>query len=168
MNIALVLAAGSGTRMNADQPKQFIVVNGKPLFIYSVEKFQNNQNIDAIVIATNKENIAKVEDLIKGYSKVKLVIAGGETRQQSVYNGIQEIAKLITSEKDLILIHDSARPLVSDAIIDENIALGKRYGAVDTVVQASDTIINSKNKETINETLNRSALYQAQTPQTFE
>ncbi|MCQ2800505.1 MAG: 2-C-methyl-D-erythritol 4-phosphate cytidylyltransferase [Bacilli bacterium] len=168
MNIALVLAAGSGTRMNANQPKQFIVVNGKPLFIYSVEKFQNNQNVDAIVIATNKENITKVEELVKGYNKVKSVIAGGKTRQQSVYNGIQEIAKLITSEKDLILIHDSARPLVSDAIIDENIALGKRYGAVDTVVQASDTIINSKNKETINETLNRSELYQAQTPQTFE
>lgn len=168
MNIALVLAAGSGTRMNADQPKQFIVVKGKSLFIYSVEKFQNNQNVDAIVIATNKENITKVGELVKGYNKVKSVIAGGETRQQSVYNGIQEIAKIITSEKDLILIHDSARPLVSDAIIDENIALGKRYGAVDTVVQASDTIINSKNKETINETLNRSELYQAQTPQTFE
>lgn len=168
MNIALVLAAGSGTRMNNEQPKQFILVNGKPLFLYSVETFQNNENIDAIVIATNKEYIEQVEELAKGYSKVKSVIAGGETRQQSVYNGLKEIEKFIGNEKDLVLIHDSARPLVSERIINENVTLGKQFGAVDTVVQASDTIINSKDKETINEILNRSELYQTQTPQTFE
>lgn len=168
MNIALVLAAGSGTRMNNEQPKQFILVNGKPLFLYSVETFQNNENIDAIVIATNKEYIEQVKELAKGYSKVKSVIAGGETRQQSVYNGLKEIEKFIGNEKDLVLIHDSARPLVSERIINENVTLGKQFGAVDTVVQASDTIINSKDKETINEILNRSELYQTQTPQTFE
>lgn len=168
MNIALVLAAGSGTRMNNDQPKQFMMVNNKPLFLYSVEAFQNNEDIDAIVIATNKEYIEKVKELAKGYNKVKSVIAGGETRQQSVYNGLNEIEKFVNSKKDLVLIHDSARPLVSQRIIDENIALGKQFGAVDTVVQASDTIINSKDQETINEILNRSELYQTQTPQTFE
>lgn len=168
MNIALVLAAGSGTRMNNAQPKQFILVNSKPLFLYSVEAFQNNKDIDAIVIATSEEYI----DLVKGYtkdlSKVISVIKGGETRQQSVYNGLKEIEKNITNPKDLVLIHDSARPLVSQRIIDENIALGKEFGAVDTVIAASDTIINSKDKETINEILNRSELYQTQTPQTFE
>ena len=168
MNIALVLAAGSGTRMNNEQPKQFILVNGKPLFLYSVETFQNNENIDAIVIATNKEFIEQVKELAKGYNKVKSVIAGGETRQQSVYNGLKEIEKFIKDGKDLVLIHDSARPLVSERIINENVTLGKQFGAVDTVVQASDTIINSKDKETINEILNRSELYQTQTPQTFE
>ena len=168
MNIALVLAAGSGTRMNNDQPKQFIMVNNKPLFLYSVEAFQNNEEIDAIIIATNKEHIEKVKELAKDYNKVKSVIAGGETRQQSVYNGLNEIEKFVNNEKDLVLIHDSARPLVSQRIINENIALGKQFGAVDTVVQASDTIINSKDQETINEILNRSELYQTQTPQTFE
>ncbi len=168
MNIALVLAAGSGTRMNNNQPKQFMLVNNKPLFLYSVEAFQNNEDIDAIVIATNKEYIEKVKELAKGYNKVKSVIAGGETRQQSVYNGLNEIEKFVNNEKDLVLIHDSARPLVSQRIINENITLGKQFGAVDTVVQASDTIINSKDQETINEILNRSELYQTQTPQTFE
>ena len=168
MNIALVLAAGSGTRMNNDQPKQFMMVNNKPLFLYSVEAFQNNKDIDAIVIATNKEYIEQVKELASDYGKVKSVIAGGETRQQSVYNGLNEIEKFVKDEKDLVLIHDSARPLVSQRIIDENIALGKKFGAVDTVVQASDTIINSKDQETINEILNRSELYQTQTPQTFE
>lgn len=168
MNIALVLAAGSGTRMNNDQPKQFMMVNNKPLFLYSVEAFQNNKDIDVIVVATNKEYIGQVKELANGYSKVKSVIAGGETRQQSVYNGLNEIEKFVNNEKDLVLIHDSARPLVSQRIINENIALGKQFGAVDTVVQASDTIINSKDQETINEILNRSELYQTQTPQTFE
>ena len=168
MNIALVLAAGSGTRMNNAQPKQFMLVNNKPLFLFSVEAFQNNKNIDAIVIATNEEYVDLVRDYTKEMDKVISVIKGGETRQQSVYNGLKEIEKNIRNPKDLVLIHDSARPLVSQSIIDENISLGKQFGAVDTVVAASDTIINSKDNETINEILNRSELYQTQTPQTFE
>ena len=168
MNVALVLAAGSGTRMEINQPKQFVIVNGKPLFIYSVETFQNNKGIDAIIIATNKDCIKQVKDLVKGYNKVKSVVAGGETRQASVYNGLNEIERFIQNEKDLVLIHDSARPLVSQRIIDENVEKGKKYGAVDTVIQASDTIISSKDQETIDEILNRAELYQTQTPQTFE
>lgn len=168
MNIALVLAAGSGTRMNNSKPKQFLLVNDKPLFLFSVEAFQNNKRVDMVLIATNKECVEQVKELTKNYSKVKSVIAGGETRQGSVYNGLKEIEKYITSEKDLVLIHDSARPLVSQRIIDENIDLGLRYGAVDTVVPASDTIIKSNDEQTIGEILNRSELYQTQTPQTFE
>ena len=144
MNIALVLAAGSGTRMNNAQPKQFMLVNNKPLFLYSVEAFQSNKDIDAIVIATNEEYIELVKDYAKDLNKVISVIKGGETRQQSVYNGLKEIEKNIRNQKDLVLIHDSARPLVSQRIIDENISLGRQFGAVDTVVAASDTIINSK------------------------
>lgn len=168
MNIALVLAAGSGTRMKNNQPKQFLLVNEKPLFLYSVEAFQNNKRIDMVLIATNKECVEQVKDLTKNYSKVKAIIAGGETRQASVYNGLKEIEKYIASDKDLVLIHDSARPLVSQRIIDENIDLGLEYGAVDTVVPASDTIIKSNDEQTIGEILNRSELYQTQTPQTFE
>ena len=168
MNIALVLAAGSGTRMNNSKPKQFLLVNDKPLFLYSVEAFQNNKRIDMVLIATNKECVEQVKELSKKYIKVKAVIAGGKTRQGSVYNGLKEIEKYITSEKDLVLIHDSARPLVSQRIIDENIDLGLKYGAVDTVVPASDTIIKSNDEQTIGEILNRSELYQTQTPQTFE
>ena len=169
MNIALVLAAGSGVRMNNSQPKQFLLVNEKPLFVFSVEAFQKNENINAIIIATNKECVEQVKNWCNKYQldKVKAVIAGGETRQASVYNGLKEIEKFADC-KDLVLIHDSARPLVSQRIINDNIQLGQKYGAVDTVIQASDTIVNSKNEETINEILNRSELYQTQTPQTFE
>ena len=170
MNIALVLAAGSGTRMNNEQPKQFIVVKDKPLFIYSVEAFQKNKDIDAIVIATGAEYIDYVQNKCEQLlmSKVKSVIAGGDTRQESVYNGLKEIEKVINSRKDLVLIHDSARPLVSQRIIDENISIAKQYGAADTVIPVSDTIVKSEDKETLSEILNRSELYQTQTPQTFE
>ena len=167
MNIALILAAGSGTRMNSELPKQFVVVNNKPLFLYSVETFQNNPDIDMIVIATNEQYISRVKELTMDYSKVEAVIAGGETRQASVYNGLKQIEKLINSENDNILIHDSARPLVSDRIISENVRACIKFGAVDTVIQASDTIINSKDSETINEILDRKEIYQTQTPQSF-
>lgn len=167
MNIALILAAGSGTRMNNELPKQFVVINNKPLFLYSVETFQNNPDIDMIVIATNESFISHVKELTMEYSKVEAVIAGGETRQASVYNGLKQIEKLINSENDNILIHDSARPLVSDRIISENVRACIKFGAVDTVIQASDTIINSKDNETINEILDRKEIYQTQTPQSF-
>lgn len=170
MNIALVLAAGNGTRMNNELPKQFLMVNEKPLFVYSVQTFQNNPKVDAIVIATNANNIELVRDYCKqfGLDKVKSVIAGGETRQASVYNGLKEIEKFISSPNDIVLIHDSARPLVSDRIIKESVEACIEFGAVDTVIQASDTIVKSNDDQTIGEILNRQEIYQSQTPQTFE
>ena len=170
MNIALVLAAGSGTRMNNELPKQFLMVNEKPLFVYSVQTFQNNPNVDVIVIATNANNIELVKDYCKqfGLNKVKSVIAGGDTRQASVYSGLKEIEKFISDPKDIVLIHDSARPLVSDRIIKESVEACIEFGAVDTVIQASDTIVKSNDDQTIGEILNRQEIYQSQTPQTFE
>ena len=169
MNIALVLAAGTGERMNNNTPKQFMMVNDKPLFIYSVEAFQNNESVNAIVIATNEQYIEQVTQWCKKYNitKLKAVIKGGSTRQESVYNGLKEIEKIIESPKDVVLIHDSARPLVSQRIIEDNIKACAQFGAVDTVIKASDTIIRSNNEQTIGEILNRQELYQTQTPQTF-
>ena len=169
MNIALVLAAGTGERMNNNLPKQFMMVKDKPLFIYSVEAFQNNDDVHMIVIATNEAYIEKVNNLCKEYklSKVKAVIKGGSTRQESVYNGLKEIEKHISSKEDIVLIHDSARALVSQRIINDNIKVCAQFGAVDTVIKASDTIIRSNNEQTIGEILNRQELYQTQTPQTF-
>ena len=171
MNVALILAAGSGSRMeNLNEPKQFVMVNDKPLFIYSVESFQSNPNIDMIFIATNPSYIEQVEDWCKIYNltKVKSVFMGGSSRQGSVWNGLKKMHDYIKSPNDIVLIHDAARPLVSQRIINDNISLCKRYGAVDTVIQASDTIFKTKDDETIDEILNRDELYQSQTPQTFE
>ena len=166
MNIALILAAGSGTRMNNELPKQFVLVNNKPLFLYSVETFQNNPNIDAIIIATNETYLEETKAYVHSFNKVKTVIIGGASRQGSVYNGLQEIAKFASND-DIVLIHDSARPLVTDRIINDNIKVCEQYDAAGTVIPASDTIIQSFDEKTIGEILNRQELYQAQTPQTF-
>lgn len=171
MNIALILAAGSGSRMgNADKPKQFLPIYGKPLMIHTIEAFEAHDQIDALVIVTNDAFIDQVKVWCKQYdlSKVKAVVAGGDSRQISVYNGLQAVKEIAKNDNDIILIHDAARPLISQKIISDNIKGCEEFGAVDTVIKASDTIISSADNKVINNIPNRSELYQGQTPQTFK
>ncbi len=170
MNIALVLASGSGTRMKESTPKQFILVNNKPLLIYTLEAFQNNQNIDMIVVVTLRDYIVKVKEWAKefGLSKVNAVLVGGDTRQASSYNGLCALEALGVNYNDVVLIHDAARANVSQEIINENIIAGKTFDAVETVIPVTDTIIKSANANTLTDTCSRKELYQAQTPQTFK
>ena len=171
MNIALILAAGTGSRMgNADKPKQFLPIYGKPLMVHTIEAFEMNPEVDAIVISTNSEYIDDVKVMCKQYdlSKVKSVVAGGNTRQISVYNGLKGVQEVGAKDDDIVIIHDSARPLISQKIIADNIKACKEFGAVDTVIKASDTIVHSENGETITNIPPRKELYQGQTPQTFK
>ena len=171
MNIALILAAGSGSRMgNADKPKQFLPIYGKPLMIHTIEAFESHDEVEAIVVVTNDIYIDQVKVWCKQYdlSKVRAVVAGGNSRQISVYNGLLAVEELISSKDDIVLIHDAARPLISQKIISDNIVACLKYGAVDTVIKASDTIIRSKDGEIISDIPVRSELYQGQTPQTFK
>ena len=169
MNIALILAAGSGSRMgNTDKPKQFLPIYGKPLMVHTIEAFEMHDEVDAVVISTNEEYIDQVKVWCKQYdlSKVKMIVAGGDSRQISVYNGLQAVKKLANGD-DIVLIHDSARPLISQKIISDNIEGAKSFGAVDTVIHATDTIVESKDGEKISNIPNRKELYQGQTPQSF-
>ena len=171
MNIALILAAGTGSRMgNADKPKQFLPIYGKPLMVHTIEAFEVHDEVDQIVIVTNDIYIDQVKVWCKQYDlgKVKAVVAGGNSRQISVYNGLTAVKGLAKEKDDIVLIHDAARPLISQKIISDNIKACKEYGAVDTVIKASDTIIRSTDEQTICEIPNRSELYQGQTPQTFK
>ena len=171
MNIALILAAGTGSRMgNADKPKQFLPIYGKPLMIHTIEAFEMHDDVDKIVVVTSEGFEDQVKVWCKQYdlSKVKAVAIGGDSRQISVYNGLQAIKELGVKEDDVILIHDAARPLISQTIISKNIEACIKYDAVDTVIQASDTIIKSVDSETISDIPVRKELYQGQTPQTFK
>ena len=171
MNIALILAAGTGSRMgNADKPKQFLPIYGKPLMVHTIEAFEMNPSVDAIVISTNEEYIDDVKVMCKQYdlSKVKAVVAGGASRQISVFNGLKGVQSIGAKDDDIIIIHDSARPLISQKIINDNIEGCKKYGAVDTVIKASDTIVKSVEGEKIDDIPPRKELYQGQTPQTFK
>ena len=172
MNIALIVAAGSGSRMEtADRPKQFILVKEKPLMLYSVKAFQMHENIDAIVIVTNASSTEQVKDWCKEYqlNKVRLVVPGGFTRQESVYLGLQAVKSIsLDIDNDIVLIHDAARPLVDKNIISANISAATQYGAACTAIKAKDTIVRSANAQNIDDVANRQELYQCQTPQSFK
>lgn len=170
MNIALILAGGIGSRMGiVDKPKQFIDIYGKPVIIHTLEAFDNHRDIDYIAIACIKDWIEDLKILIRKYdiSKVKWIIDGGDTRQESVTNGIKAMENFC-SDDDVIVIHDSVRPLINSRIISENVEKAKVYGAVDTVIPSHDTIIKSIDDKTINNVPKRSELYLGQTPQSFK
>ena len=171
MNIALILAAGTGSRMgNADKPKQFLPIYGKPLMIHTIEAFEMHDDIEKIVVVTSEGYEDQVKVWCKQYDlgKVKAVVHGSDSRQGSVYNGLQAIKELGVNGDDIIVIHDAARPLISQNIITNNIEACKKYDAVDTVIKATDTIVASSDAERITNIPNRSELYQGQTPQTFK
>ena len=156
MNIAVVLAGGSGSRMGmVDRPKQFIDIYGKPVIIHTLEAFEINEKIDAICVVCVK---AWQEDLtvwLKEYDirKVRWIADAGASRQESSLNALNAIQAECSGD-DYVIIHDAARPLVSQKIINENIEKVKEFGACDTVIPAHDTIIKE--------------LYLGQTPQSFK
>ncbi len=171
MNIALILAAGKGTRVKSSRiPKQFMLINKKPLIAYTLESFQNQPEIDKILLVTNKEYLLTMQEICCKYKIDKLcgIIKGGSTRKESVYNGLMYLKSNKTQDEDIILIHDGARALVSNDIIKDNINSCLKYNAVTTVIPSQDTIISSCKGDTLDATLNREELYQVQTPQTFK
>lgn len=170
MNIAIILAGGKGTRMGiVDLPKQFIDIYGKPIMVHTLEMFDIHEQIDAICIVGLKEWHEDIKIWVRKFeiNKVKWIVEGGDTRQESVLKGLKEIQNDI-SEEDVVVIHDAARPLISHRIITDNIEAAKKYGAVDTVIPSADTIIQSNDNKTITSIPVRKELYLGQTPQSFK
>lgn len=170
MNIGIILAGGIGSRMGiVDKPKQFIDIYGKPIIVHTLEAFDNHPEIDYIAIVCLNEWMDDLKILLRRYeiNKVKWLIKGGSTRQESVYNAITTISK-DASDDDILVIHDSVRPLVSHKVISNNISSAKKFGATDTVIPSADTIVKSLNGLEIHEVPNRSELYIGQTPQSFK
>ena len=170
MNIALIVAGGTGNRMGLDIPKQFVLVNNKPILIYTIEAFLKHPQIDDIYLVIHQDYLDEVNGWIKTYNlnKVKAVIKGGETRQISVFNGLKEMKRNGVKDDDIILIHDAARPLVNSTIISNNISTCQKYGAAVTSLGATDTILLSTKEDKLNDILNRDEIYLEQTPATFK
>ena len=169
MNIAVVLAGGTGSRMGiVDMPKQFIEIYGKPVVVHTIEAFEINENIDAICVICIKEWQEDLKVWLKEYDirKVRWIGDAGATRQLSSLNAL-DIIEADCKDDDIIIIHDSARPLISQRIINENIEMVKKYGACDTVVPSHDTIIRSVDGEHLESIPVRKELYLGQTPQSF-
>ncbi len=170
MNIAVVLAGGSGSRMGmVDRPKQFIDIYGKPVIIHTLEAFEINEKIDAICVVCVKEWQDDLALWLKEYDirKVRWVANAGSSRQESSLNALDAI-KEACGDDDYVIIHDAARPLISQKIINDNIVKVREYGACDTVVPAHDTIIRSIDGDTLDSIPARKELYMGQTPQSFK
>lgn len=168
----VILAGGTGTRMgNVEKPKQFMDLGGKPIIVHTVEKFIMNPEFCGILVLTPKQWIKHTEDLLRKYvpkdDRVE-VIQGGATRNDTIMNAIAHIEKKGELLEDTIIVtHDSVRPFVTHRILEENIRYAREYGACDTVIPATDTIVESQDKQLISNIPDRSLMYQGQTPQSF-
>ena len=165
MNVAIILAAGNGTRLSNNIKKQFIKIHDKQLFLFSFGSFCSS-NIDKILIVSSKEDINYVRSLVSSNEKFLDVIAGGETRQQSVKNALDYL-KGILADDDVILIHDAARPLIKFPLINEVINKTIEYDCCSLILPIKDTII-SLSKNNYESTLERDKLASVQTPQGFK
>lgn len=158
-NVALIVAGGIGSRMGLDTPKQYIPISGKPIIIHTIEQFLKNPDIDGVKVVIAKGHEEYYYSVI-GEMKLLPFSYGGETRQDSVRNGLQDLAKYNPTN---VLIHDAARPFLSQDIITECISALKKNKAVDVGITPKDTI-----KTLSNEVIDRNQLYQTQTPQCFD
>ena len=169
MNIALIIAGGSGARMHQDIPKQFINVADKPGIIYTLEAFQSHPNIDEIYVVC----IDGWHDILRAYAKqfniTKLtsIISGGKTGQESIRNGVLEIAKT-HSDEDIVLIHDAIRPMISHDIISDNICVCSEHGNAITVIPCAEAMLITNDGESSKEQENRDHLKRTQTPQAMK
>lgn len=170
MNIAVVFAGGTGKRMHSGAiPKQFLELHGKPLIVYTLEKFQNHQDIDAIVVVCLKSWIGKLEKLVNTYdlNKVRAVTPGGETPQESAFQGLLKVREF-AKDDDIVLVHDGVRPLVDESTITKGIACTRKNGNAITVTPAIETIFLDNTREgEVGQILDRSQCLMARAPQCF-
>lgn len=170
MNIAVIFAGGSGQRMRSkDIPKQFLEMHKKPIIIYTLELFENNSEIDAIVISCLEEWIDYLKELLYKYriEKVKKIVPGGKTGQMSIYNGLEAAKEISRGEETIVLIHDGVRPLIDDKVINDNINSVKRNGSAITTSVVQETILVVNDDESINYVPDRRHSRIAKAPQSF-
>lgn len=168
-----ILAGGTGTRMHVStMPKQFLPLIGKPIILHTLEKMLACNKFHAVYLGIHPDWMSYMYDLLDKYdidtTRVRLS-PGGETRNDTIFRIIEEINRDYgQNDDDIIVTHDAVRPFVTLRIIEENIEAAEKYGACDTVVCATDTIVRSENGEEISEIPNREFMYQGQTPQSFK
>lgn len=172
MIYAAILAGGKGTRMgNFDKPKQFLNIGKRPILIHTIEKFLLQDNIDKLYIVAPKVWLPYTQDIVKkfiGSSERIKIVEGGSDRNESIMSAVNSIEEEFgLKDDDIIVTHDSVRPFLTHRIIQDNIESALKYGAVDTVIPAVDTIVESIDGELINDIPIRSNMYQGQTPQSF-
>ena len=168
-NIALLTAGGVGNRMGQDIPKQFMTIEEKPIIIYTMEAFQNHPEIDAIAMVC----LRGWEQVLQAYAnqyritKMKWIFPGGESNQDSIYNGISGLKNAGCSDDDIVIVHDGVRPLISNEIISNNIAVCKEFGYAVTGLVCKEVIMEIKDGLVLPIPTPRERLARTQTPHTY-
>lgn len=163
--VCIIAAGGSGTRLKSKIDKPYIVLGGKPLIIHTLGICERVEAVDEVIIAVHPKKIDLCAQLIKKYKirKVSQIIAGGKTRQESVYNGLAAVPE----GTSVVIIQDCARPFTDPQVVAESVRVARKYGGSLVGVPASDTIKRVGKDRFVEGTLNRAMIWYAQTPQTF-
>lgn len=168
-NIALIIAGGVGARMQQDIPKQFINVFDKPVIVYTLEAFQRHPQIDAIEVVCLEDWQGALKAYAKqfGIAKLENVVNGGKNGQDSIRNGVYDIATRHNSPDDIVLVHDAIRPMISEDVITDNIRVCREYGNAITVVPCTAAMLKTYDSLSTTEQVPRDNLKITQTPQAF-
>ena len=170
MNIALLTAAGTGTRMHQDIPKQFIHVDNKPVIIHTMEAFQKHPSIDGIIVVT----LDSWEEVLWAYAKqfnvtkLRWVVPGGETGQESIRNGLDKLKEEFPTENITVMVHDGNRPLVSSEIISDSLATFAKSGNAVAVSPCTEVVFESQDGISSCVSTEREKLFRTQTPHTYK
>ncbi len=172
VNYAIVLAAGVGQRMrNGGLPKQFLKLMGKPIIIYTLEKFEASREIDQVIVVCHGSYIDYMRELLRLYQikKANDIVVGGSDRQRSLRRGLNIIVENGGKPQDIVAIHDGVRPLVDLTTIQENIRVAKQYGCAITVHPVTETVVVTQAEEAnMADFKRRSDTYSMTAPQTFQ
>lgn len=173
MTYGIILASGKGVRIkdNIDIPKQFRIVGNKSILIYTIENFLNAKVFDYILVVVSDEYKEYTKELLKKYNipqnKIKIVL-GGKERMDSIENAIISIERTFgIQDNDIVLIHDSVRPFITEKIILDSVEGAKKYGATVCAVPVSDTLLISEDGDTVSSIPKRSLYYKGQSPDSF-
>ena len=164
MNTAIIVAAGTGIRFGSERPKQFLEIFGKPVIQYSLERFDKAPSIDSITVVVSQDEVENFHALSRSFRIAKLdrIVAGGDTRTESVRNGISALDPAC----DIVAVHDAARPLVTVGEIERTVAAAVEFGAACLTAPVNDTV-KRVDGDKITATVDRSSLRRALTPQAF-
>lgn len=171
MNIGLIFAGGTGTRMNSrnDKPKQFLEVRGKPIIVHTIDIFEQCNLIDAVIVVCIENWIDYMKELKHKFrlEKIASIVPGGETGQESIYHGLEEAHRLYPGEDTIVLIHDGVRPLITGELLESNIDCVKKYGSAITSSVAKETFVLVDDSEDVTDIPSRSHSRIAKAPQSF-
>jgi 2-C-methyl-D-erythritol 4-phosphate cytidylyltransferase/2-C-methyl-D-erythritol 2,4-cyclodiphosphate synthase len=165
---AIIAAGGRGTRVGADRPKQFLEIGGRSLLDMSVSAIAASRRVDDIVVAVPMDHLDEVRSRLRDAGKPVAIVAGGRRRQDSVANALGRVAP----ESDIVVVHDAARPFVTQDVIDRTIDAAATYGAAIAAIPARDTVKQAsaglvEGSHVVQTTLRREEIFLAQTPQAF-